>query len=93
MRLRRYVCCFLGVAFGQMSKKTFSDASVQITGLQKIGWMHVRANGSCYIGAEGVGDNGLELTAGDTYPVIGADLSKFYVSGNTSVSFIGGYSN
>lgn len=75
-------------------KKTVSNASEQITGLAKIGWMHVVSNSdNMYVGASGVSDNGLPLSQGDTFPILGSDLSKWYVSGNGSVSFAGNYSN
>ena len=74
-------------------QKAVTNTSEQITGVNYVGWMHVVSNTtSMYIGASGVGANGLPLAEGDTFPIIGSDLSKWYVSGNGSVSFAGNYS-
>ena len=73
-------------------KKTVSNESAQITGLANIGWMHIVSDtDSLYIGASGVSDDGLPLGNGDTFPVTASSLDKWYVSGNGSVSFAGGY--
>jgi len=75
-------------------KKEVSSTSEQITGIGKIGWMHITSNNdTLYIGASGVGDNGLPLAQGGTFPVVAASLDKFYVSGSGSVNFLGAYSN
>ena len=73
-------------------QKTVSNASEQITGLANIGWMHIVSNSdNMYIGASGVGSDGLPLNTNDTFPVTASSLGGWFVSGNGSVSFAGGY--
>lgn len=75
-------------------QKTVSNVSEQITGINKVGYMQIKSNTDImYIGASGVGANGFPLANGDSFPVIGASLERYYVSGNGSVSFLGNYSN
>ncbi len=73
--------------------KSFNNESLQITGLNKIGYIQIKpVSGDFFVGGTGVGGDGYPL-GDESIIMTAADLSKIYASGNGQLNFIGGYSN